>query len=332
MDLRNTQIALPLEIPKKEFSAQVRQHWNITFARQKKVSVFAKRIMAKVISQIKKDEMEFRPYYQMYITDVCPPGMDISSAYKELKKAFDQLTDLKWLIEDLESERFYYRHLINTSDANCGYDSGTITIVLNPLLKPYFVELAHYTEYEVKHYMHFSSWYSMRLFELLSAFRDSGRWEPYIEDYRRYMDCEGKLKNTSDLIKKTLAEPLEELENTPLAFTYELVYGSPPGKKGRPSIIQIKFQLKKVVPKQIPEAWYAYSDEHKRILFRLLDFKVTESNITKYAPAIGFKGISDLIRSWEIKMNTAKPIQDKQKYCNAAFVRAAKAALEEKAL
>lgn len=324
MDRRITQLALPLEVPKREFANKVKQHWNITFARQKKVSVCAKRIMAKVISQIRNDDVEFRPFYQMHITDVVPDGIDKASAYKEVKKAFDELTDLKWLFEDLEKEKFYYRHLINTSDANCGYEAGTITIALNPLLKPYFLELAHYTEYETKHYMHFSSWYSMRLFELLSAFKDSGWWHVDVQEYRKLMDCENKLKASKDLIKYTLAEPLEALENTPLAFTYEVISGSPVGKRGRPSIIEIQFKLKKVVPKQIPQSWYTYSDEHKRVLFKLMDFKVTEKNITKYAPIIGIDKAKKLVREWEEKERSDRKIDNKEKYCNAVWCRTGK--------
>ena len=36
----------------------------------------------------------------------------------------------------------------------CAYKDGMITIVLNPALKPYFIELAHDSIYELKHYMH----------------------------------------------------------------------------------------------------------------------------------------------------------------------------------
>ena len=34
----------------------VKQHWNVTFARQVKVSVVAKRIMARVLDQIRDDD------------------------------------------------------------------------------------------------------------------------------------------------------------------------------------------------------------------------------------------------------------------------------------
>ena len=139
------------------------------------------------------------------------------------QKAFDQLTDLKWLIEDLENKRFAFRHLLNTSDAKCGYNDGTITVVLNPLLKDYFIEMAHYTTYDLKWSMSFSSWYSMRLFEILSAYRDTGVWYVSISEYRKLMDCENKYPEQKDLIKKTTEKALVELEKTNMAFSVETI-------------------------------------------------------------------------------------------------------------
>ena len=53
----------------------------------------------------------------------------------------------------------------------------------------------------------------MRLFELLSAKKDTGIWRVTIEEYRKLMDCENKYKEVKNLIDKTTAEPLTELEN-----------------------------------------------------------------------------------------------------------------------
>ena len=177
------QMTLPLIYNEKEAKSYVKQHWNVTFARQRKVSIYAKRIMANVLAMIKEDDSDLRPYYQMHISDVVP-STD-SDFYAKIKKAFDELTDLKWLIEDIETKYFSFRHLLNTSDANCSYKDGIISIVLNPLLKPYFITLAHYSIYELKYYMHFTSWYSLRMFELLSAFKDTGIWWVSIEEFRK---------------------------------------------------------------------------------------------------------------------------------------------------
>lgn len=324
-DLRTTQLSIPMDLEPRGIKEYAKQHWNITFARQKKVSIYAKRIMATVLAMIKDSDKDFLPYYQFHVNAIASSEND-KNIYTNVKSAFNELTDLKWLIEDLQKEKFAYRHLLNTSDARCGYDNGIITVVLNPLLKEFFIEIAHYTTYELKHYMTFKSWYSMRMFELLSGIKDTGKLYLRLDDYREIMDCKEKyIDNTKLLLNKTLTEPLEELEKTAMSFTFQEIYATGFTGRGRKPVIALEFTLKKVALKTIPQSWYSYSDNHKRLLFRLLEFKVTEKNITKYAPIIGFTEIVSLIKSWELKELSSDKIQDKEKYCNAVFCKLGKA-------
>lgn len=317
-------MTLPLIYTERDVKAYAKQHWNATFARQRKVSVYAKRIMANVLAMIKEDDSSLRPYYQMHISSVIS-NADVD-AYTKIKAAFIELSQLHWLLEDLEKKRFEVRHLLNTSDINCRYEDGYITVVLNPILKPYFIELAHYTIYELKHYMHFSSWYSLRMFELLSAFKDTGVWWVAIDEFRLLMDCEKKYPNQHDMLKKTLTEPLQELEATDLAFTYEPVFDMYSHSRGRKPVIALEFQLKKARPKNIPKEWFEFSDEHKKVLLRLRIWQVTDANIVRYAKAIGLERANKLLYEWQLK---GKEIQDKAKYCNAVWVRVGKAAMGE---
>ena len=319
-DKKSTQMTLPFDLKKQDIKPYVQQHWNITFARQKKVGVLAKKMMAHVMAQIKRDDSEFKPYYQLKITDFVPPDMVHGQVYKYVKKAFDDLTDLKWLIEDLENDKFAYRHLINTSHAKCGYDSGTITIALNPLLKDYFIELSHYSTYDLKWSMVFKSWYSMRLFEILSAFKDKPFWVVSLDEYRQLMDCESKYKESKDLIKKTTSEPLAELEPTDVAFTVEEIKDDSSTKKGRKATVALKFHLKKFKPKANLDDWASFSVEHSKTLERLTKrYKVSEHNILTYAKIIGMKTIRELLNSWDIKEASSNPIQNKLAYCNKSF-------------
>ena len=330
MDNKNsTQTALPFDLAGKDIRPYVRQHWNITFSRQKKVSVLSKKIMARVISEIKRDDSDFKPVYRFHVTDFCGPEQDKSSVYKEVKKSFDELTDIKWLIEDLENEKLAYRHLLNTSDINCGYDKGFLTISLNPILKPYFIALSHYTIYELKWYMTFKSWYSTRLYELLSAFKDKGVWYVNIEEYRKLMDCEKKYKgNDTMMIEKTTEKAVVELENTDCAFTYEAVKAKSMVATGRKSIVGVEFRLKTITMKDIPQEWYK-NEAHAKLLSRMQTrYHLSEANIVKYANAIGLKEVSKLLGTWDIKEASAEPIANKLHYCNKVFVAMGKKALE----
>lgn len=318
------QMTLPLIYNERDVKAYAKQHWNATFARQRKVSVYAKRIMANVLAMIKEDDSQLRPYYQMHISSVI--ANSDADAYTKIKSAFVELSQLHWLLEDLEKKKFEVRHLLNTSDINCRYENGFITIVLNPILKPYFIELAHYTIYELKYYMHFSSWYSLRMFELLSAFKDTGIWWVALDEFRQLMDCENKYPETKDLLKKTLSEPLHELDSTDLAFTYEPIFDMYALGRGRKPVIALEFRLKKAKPKNIPKEWFEFSDEHKNVLLRLRTWQVSDANIIRYAKAVGMERANKLLYEWQLK---GKEIQDKAKYCNAVWVRVGKSVMGE---
>jgi hypothetical protein len=82
------------------------------------------------------------------------------------------------------------------------------------------------------------------------------------------------------------------------------------------------------VLKDIPLSWLEHA-ETGSIVQRLRDWKVTDKNIVVYAPLLKQKGALDLLRAWELKNRSNRHIDDKLRYCNAAFVRAGKQALED---
>jgi hypothetical protein len=56
---------------------------------------------------------------------------------------------------------------------------------------------------------------------------------------------------------------------------------------------------------------------------------LTKANIVKYAPILKQEGALELLKAWELKNRSNRHIDDKLRYCNAAFVRAGKQALED---
>lgn len=348
-DKRNTQLVLPLDLTyEPKHRDLVKQHWNVTFARQGRMSVAAKRIMARVIDQIRDDDFKLRPYYQFRIVDIITDaGITKDTAYKEVQGALRELTVATWEFESLDKSEWYIRHLLDTTiyERPVGYKNGVITILLNPALEPYFVQIAHYSTYQLSSYMGLKSWYSMRFFEILSAFRDTGVWCPTVEQYRQLMDCwhekdkRGKVKKdkegspkmkyplTKDLIKYTIAEPLEELAGTNLAFDYQPVYETDRLTRGRKKITGFKFTLKRKQDGKIPEYWLQ-NTVVSQVVAGLRAWKVIDKNIALYLEDIGTKAANKLLYDWQLKENSDNRIEDRAKYCNAVFVRMGKTAQE----
>lgn len=334
-----------------EFKGEVKQHWNVTFAHQKKISVYGKRILARVIDQIRDNDYQLRDFYQLHISAILE-GTDIETdtAYAKIRGALYELADIKWEFESTEqnSKEWYFRHLLDTTkEERVGYKNGIITILLNPRLAPYLVKAAHYTKFPLSGYMNLKSWYSMRFFEILAAMEDTGWWEVPVEEYRQYMDCwheydkRGQIKkgkdgkpllkypNTKLLIDNTMKEPEKELAGTDYDFTFIPIYENERPGRGRKKIIRFRFELKKgPLLKHIPESWLEHT-ETGSIVQRLRDWKVTDTNIAKYAPILKQQGALELLKAWEAKNRSNRHIDDKLRYCNAAFVRAGKQAAED---
>lgn len=347
-DKRSTQLVLPLGLTyEPKHKDIVKQHWNVTFARQGRMSVTAKRIMARVIDQIRDDDFKLRPYYQFRIADIITDsGITKETAYKEVQGALRELLAAIWEFESIDKSEWFARHLLDsTKERAVGYKDGIITVLLNPQLEPYFIQIAHYTTHQLNNYMGLKSWYSMRFFEILSAYRDTGVWCPTIEQYRQLMDCaqekdkRGRIKRdkdgnskmkyplTKDLISRTITEPLEELAGTNLAFSYEPVYETDRMTRGRKKITGFKFTLKRKQDGKIPEFWLQHTVISK-VIANLRTWKVTDKNIALYLEDVGTKAANKLVYDWQLKDNSDDRIQDRVKYCNAVFVKMGKAAQE----
>lgn len=331
-----------------EYRGEVKQHWNVTFARQKKISVYGKRILAKVIEQIGEGDCQLRDFYQLHISSILE-GTDIDSetAYAKIKGALYELADAKWEFEGLNQPEWFSQHLLDTTkEQRVGYKEGVITILLNPQLAPYFLKATPCSRFPLQGYLNLKSWYSMRFFEILAAWQDKGYWEVSVDNYRQYMDCwheidkrgqikKGKLGNpapryptTSLLIANTLQEPEKELAGTDFEFTFIPIYETSRLTRGRKQVVRLRFELKKSIPLMAePDKWLKAPTANDIIQW-LLDWEVTEDNIIEYAGVLKRKGTIELIKAWEIKNRSNRPIGDKVCYCNTAFVRAGKQALK----
>lgn len=340
---------LPLSLEyQPQHRSVVKQHWNVTFARQAKMSVTAKRILARVLDQIRDDDFLLREYYQLAITDITESaGINRDNAYREIESALRDLAAASWEFKSIDTEQWHIRHLLDTTkETPVGYSGGTVTVLLNPQLAPYFLQLAHYTTYRLDSYLKLRSWYSMRLYEILAAFRDTGFWEVSIEEYRKLLDCwhqtdkrgrvvkdkEGmpKLKypNVNDLIRNTTIEPQAELAETELAFQLVPRHETARAGRGRRRIVGLRFELLRPQLTTIPPAWLTHPVTGP-IIEKLRAWKVSDKNIALYATVLQRAGITKIIRGWEQKQVSQRAIDSPEKYCNAAFVRAAKAIIEE---
>ncbi len=340
-NLNDSQLTLPLHmVDEPVYNAIVQQNWKLTFSRQRFTSVFTKRAMGLVAAQIRKDE-EVKDFYQFRSADIMHASgiTDIRAVYKNMETVLAELSNVVFFIKD-EGKTIIPRHLIdstNTGEYMCQYHNGILTLRFNPAIKPIIAQLGHIAKFELETYMRFSSWYSMRLWELLYPWRDTGWWTVDIEKYRDLMGCGAildaanrpmKLKNGkfkyekygvshSDAIKKTLAEPLKELVETVCEFEHEILYGEGRGKP----IVGIKFTLvtRQETTADIMARWLK-NDQLKAVIDTMRKWKISDYNFVKYAEAIGRERMFELNVEWQQKQVSKDRMKKIADYCNKVFI------------
>jgi hypothetical protein len=337
------QLTLPMEVLKTDLSPEyleiVKQNWKITFSRQLLTSVTVRRVMGLIASQIKEDG-EVKEYYQITADKVIKEtNLNKAEVYKRMKGVVYELSTVCYFIEDEETGTVIPRHLLDTTRFKypAGYYDGKLTVAFNPQLKGIVDQLAHYSRFELGAYMNYSSWYSMRLYELLYAFKDKDFIEFDIDKYREWMGCgiewdrEGKPKynkktgkpkymkyaSHTHAITYTTAEPLKDFQGSELEFKVSPVYAES-GGRGRPPVVKVCFEFlnKTMLAGERVKLWCGNSEKFREHYKRLKEWKITDENIVKYAKVLGEKGINKLFYHFTEKNKSTKPIAEREKYCN----------------
>jgi len=353
----DNQLILPLDLMEDpKYAERIKQNWKFTFSNQVITSVFTKRAIGCIIAQIKQ-ENAVKDYYQIRSYDIITEtSLDKSNIYKKMKEVVNELVNVVYFFENEEEEIFIPRHFVDTTryENPVGYHKGVLTVAFNPALKPMFLQLAQYTDFELNTYLRFSSWYSMRLYELLSSFKDTGWWQVSINKYRELMGCAEERDNRgrtiidkktgkpkvkypkpADLVKYTTQEAHKELANTECAFDVFPIYDITKVGSGRRPIVEIRFELKhKQTPaKQQIEKWCKLSEQKdgkfKRMCERLKNYKVTDDLIVKYGKIIGSEKLNKLLHEWDLRQKSnSNRIENPEKYCNKVIADIGKKLIE----
>jgi len=345
--VQTTQLSLELEtlpinlVHDIKYADEVKQNYKFTFSRREKVSLLTERILLLLIAQV-ATENSVREIYQIKIADLIKLSKlsDAKTVYKKMPQVVEELASV--VFYEKEFDKYIPRHLLDTTRRinPAGYHHGILTISFNPVLHEYILDTAHHSKYKMADgLLSFSSWFSLRLWVLLSAFHDTGWWKVPIEDYRDYMGCwkkenknvKGKYvpvyelyPNTTDLITNTTDVALKEFSNTPLDFTTDMEYGVDSDGVRRITHVVFNLKKKKLTPQQTVNQWCLKSDPFKAAVIRLRKYEVSDENIVKYSRILGAIKTNELLHEWDIKnLTDSTRIKSPKSFCNKVYVQEA---------
>jgi len=163
-------------------------------------------------------------------------NVDLKSSYRAIKQVVDKLlkTDIKI------DNKYEYTRINVCSQATYNSNSGRITILFTDSIMPYLAQVTEkFTMYNLKEVSEFKSIYSIRLYELIQSFKDTGYLKITIDELRHSFGVGKKFKLYGHLKSKTFTHAIKEInKNYHIDLDFEEI------KEGR-KVTAIKFTFNK---------------------------------------------------------------------------------------
>ncbi len=139
---------------------------------------------------------------------------NLSTAYRDLKKAADKLYERSVVIDDpdpdnpkIEKRKFRWISCIDYIPGE-----GKLALSFSVGIIPYLSQLSReFTKYKLKHVARFESVYSIRLYELLVQWSSAGEREIEVEWLKRQFQVDSKYDRVVDLKKRVIDPAVNEI-------------------------------------------------------------------------------------------------------------------------
>ncbi|OGX86789.1 hypothetical protein BEN47_12455 [Hymenobacter lapidarius] len=123
----------------------VRTHWNRNFVRKFPPGEPVHRLMVRVLHQIRADGYVIREYYLFPLEEVTTLGADTRE--EQMYCALHQLDAVMFRFEAPALRQYHVRRLLDdTKDRQTGCVDGVVTLLFNPALRNYLLNVAQLDE------------------------------------------------------------------------------------------------------------------------------------------------------------------------------------------
>lgn len=206
-----------------------------------RLTVEEQKIIKILVSQIQKDDEDFKDY-EFHIKDLAELlDMDHSNTYGVLRGITKRLVSRVLEFYDQEKKEFIQASWLSGAKYKEGH--GTVTLHFDPLLKPLLLQLqSYFTKYELGQVLRFKGQYTIRFFEFRKSFlgRNKREVEFTLKELRDILGIQKDEYKIFRDFKNRALEParLELLEKTGKSFKWEALRQ---GRGGRIIGVQLIF-------------------------------------------------------------------------------------------
>ena len=195
-----------------------------------RLSIEEQKIVKILISQIKKDDEDFKSY-EFRIKELAEfLGMEHTNTYGVLRNVTRRLMTRVLEFHNPETRSLLQASWLSSAEYREG--QGTVSLCFDPKLKPLLLQLkSYFTKYELEQIMQFRGQYTIRFFEFRKSFLGRKKTEVNftLKELRDVLSLKKDEYDQFFDFKRRVLEParLELLERTGKSFTWE------PVKQGR---------------------------------------------------------------------------------------------------
>lgn len=234
-------------------------------SRLKLDSATAGKIFTSIIACIRPEDKDFKDY-QIPASALFQPGDKGGRSYSLIRKALKTITS--YVVEMDLSEGIEPNYVMYPLFAKALYKNGIITAQVHPDLKPHFINLAKFTQYNLLDYLVLSSTYSQRLFEILNSYEKTCPSIKISLDQLHFMlDVTESLKQDFAQFRRRVLEQAHKEITQKTRLEYEWS----PIKQGR-TVVSIHFIFsKKVLEERKKEEQQKWSQQQRKYIKLSLD-------------------------------------------------------------
>ena len=161
-------------------------------------------------------------------------GLCTKNAYRQLKAATNDLyeRDIK-IRKDKKQIRMRWVYCVNYHDGE-----GKVTLKFSPTIVPYLCQLQGiFKSYQLKNICSIKSTHSIRLYELVNQWRDTGKRFVRVDDFKDMLQLGDKYERYVDLRKWVIEPAIRELNSKS-----DLIISFQPEKEGR-KVVRLNFSF-----------------------------------------------------------------------------------------
>ena len=173
------------------------------------------RLIRLLITQVVKEDKDLKTY-SCRISDLADfLNIPSSNLYRDIQSICESaMKSVVYIGTGNPKHPWKMFHWVSTAEQD---GAGTLTLRLSDEIKPYVLELEKwFTQYQIKNILEFSSYYSIRLYELLKCedgiYRNEKlKHEFTVEELKQFFDCENKYSAFKDFRKNVIEVAVREI-------------------------------------------------------------------------------------------------------------------------